>query len=546
MSIKNIIQQENDLQEMSPRSLANYLNNPTGQYNPYLVAGELQRKEAFAQRQMTEAPQETVVDELVAQAMPMGGMPRGRMPMPMPQPRPEEVMVSDTITETGIANLPAPNIGQNYAGGGIVEYDNGGEVGFFDNALDALDSPVVQGIEAAYFPKLTAASMALLPREAQAATLYDDEDFADIIEAEKNLAQEIALGGAGAAGTIAAKQKLADKKTAAAKKTEAKRTGTKRTGTKRKPTKVGAALFGLKELIKKGKDKLKPKPEKPLTKKQKADAKAKKIKDDKAKAKAAKEAPKKGPLTQATIDAAKYVGPKIGPGIRKVGRGIRDYPAEIAGVGGLGLGINALLNEGVLYGDTPEEAAAKAAQKLYNSPEEVEKRRVAAKVLANQAKEQARADALQAKRQEEADRRAYLALALGGAKTMAGQSPYALANIGEGLGTGVASLVELEEAEAARQSATDIAEQKFMNDLYKQSIDQMNKFAELKLKLRGGDDGGRMLEVLRAKLEDEGIEITDLSNPRYIELENETIIEMYPSMAPRGNAIVNGQAFTGV
>ena len=129
---------------------------------------------------------------------------------------------------------------------------------------------------------------------------------------------------------------------------------------------------------------------------------------------------------------------------------------------------------------------------------------------------------------------------------MAGQSPYALANIGEGLGTGVASLVELEEAEAARQSATDIAEQKFMNDLYKQSIDQMNKFAELKLKLRGGDDGGRMLEVLRAKLEDEGIEITDLSNPRYIELENETIIEMYPSMAPRGNAIVNGQAFTGV
>ena len=77
MSIKNIIQQENDLQEMSTQSLANYLNNPTGQYNPYLVAGELQRKEAFAQRQMTEAPQGTVVDELVATAAPMGGMPMG-------------------------------------------------------------------------------------------------------------------------------------------------------------------------------------------------------------------------------------------------------------------------------------------------------------------------------------------------------------------------------------------------------------------------------------------------------------------------------------
>ena len=79
MSIKNIIQQENDLQEMSQQSLANYLNNPTGQYNPYLVAGELQRKEQFAQRQMVEAPQETVVDELVAKTLPMGGMPRGRM-----------------------------------------------------------------------------------------------------------------------------------------------------------------------------------------------------------------------------------------------------------------------------------------------------------------------------------------------------------------------------------------------------------------------------------------------------------------------------------
>ena len=124
MSIKNIIQQENDLQEMSPQSLANYLNNPTGQYNPYLVAGELQRKEQFAQRQMVEAPQETVVDELVQKTMPMGGMP---MPPSMPMPRPEEVMVSDTITETGIASLPAPNIGQNYAEGGIIGYDDGGD-----------------------------------------------------------------------------------------------------------------------------------------------------------------------------------------------------------------------------------------------------------------------------------------------------------------------------------------------------------------------------------------------------------------------------------
>ena len=130
MSIKNIIQQENDLQEMSQQSLANYLNNPTGQYNPYLVAGELQRKEQFAQRQMVEAPQETVVGELVQKTMPMGGMPMPQMPMPGPQ----ETMVSDTITETGIASLPAPNIGQNYAEGGIIGYEEGG--GVFEDEIE--------------------------------------------------------------------------------------------------------------------------------------------------------------------------------------------------------------------------------------------------------------------------------------------------------------------------------------------------------------------------------------------------------------------------
>ncbi len=99
MSINTLNQPQIDLQESSQQSLANYLNNPTGQYNPYLVAGELQRKEQFAQRQIVEAPQETVVDELVQKTMPMGGMPMSGMPMP----RPQETMVSDTITESGIA-----------------------------------------------------------------------------------------------------------------------------------------------------------------------------------------------------------------------------------------------------------------------------------------------------------------------------------------------------------------------------------------------------------------------------------------------------------
>ena len=255
----NILQIEDDLKGMPTDVIVQHLQNPTGLIPTYLAAGELNRREKM-QVARAEAPQETVVDEIIQKAMPMGGMPMPQAPMPqMPMPRPEEVMVSDTITETGIAGLPAPNVG-NYKEGGIVGYDNGGIVynalDYADRGLDyagnVLDNPVVQGIETALFPRLSLA-MGLLPQEAQAATLYDDEDFADIIEAEKNVAQEMALGGAGAAGTIAAKQKLANKKTAAAKKTAAKRTKAKR-----KPTKTAAGLFGLRELIKKGKDKFKP------------------------------------------------------------------------------------------------------------------------------------------------------------------------------------------------------------------------------------------------------------------------------------------------
>jgi len=207
----------------------------------------------------------------------------------------------------------------------------------------------------------------------------------------------------------------------------------------------------------------------------------------------------------------------------------------MTGIGALGLGAY-FKNQ---YDKSQEEAARLKEEETKKAAAALTKKEI------DKLEEQKRADALQAKRQEEADRRAYLALALGGAKTMAGQSPYALANIGEGLGTGVASLVELEEAETARQAATDIAEQKFMNDLYKQSINQMSEFAEFKLKLRGGDDPIFTNRVL-GRLQDRGIDPSDVTNPDYIAIENQTIIEMYPSMVPKGNAIVNGQAFTGV
>ena len=59
---------------------------------------------------------------------------------------------------------------------------------------------------------------------------------------------------------------------------------------------------------------------------------------------------------------------------------------------------------------------------------------IAADKKARAANVQAQLDADKAARDRRREKEMYLALALGGAKTMAGQSPYALANIGEGLG----------------------------------------------------------------------------------------------------------------
>ena len=540
MSIKNIIQQENDLQEISQQSLANYLNNPTGQYNPYLVAGELQRKEQFAQRQMVEAPQETVVDELVQKTMPMGGMPSSGMPMGgMPMPRPQETMVSDTITETGIASLPAPNIGQNYAEGGIIGYDDGGGVsggGAFEDEIElgkavmemAEDPSVVAevggtalmktlGIASPYIKGLGLAGLFYSPELGSA----EDPNFAEKLEKYGTPVQNYKGGGRVRFG-----EKVIDY---GAKKVE-KIKDLYKNFTKKKATTPPASK---KKLTKKEQDAFLKQQKNPS---QTALEKANQFKKPST----------KGPVTQGIIDAAKFVGPKIGPFVSATGRGIKNYAGELGLAGGVGLGVHALLNEGVLYGETPEETAAKKAKALYDSPAEVKKRADLVKDIANKAKEQERADALQAKRDAEAKRRAYLALALGGAKTMAGQSPYALTNVGEGVGTGVAGLVELEEADAARQATIDIAEQKYINDAVKQNQDQINEYNEFKLKLRGGDDGGQMLAILNAKLEDKGIDPSDVSNPEYMRLEYETIVQLYPSMVPKGITSVGGQPFIEV
>ena len=78
---------------------------------------------------------------------------------------------------------------------------------------------------------------------------------------------------------------------------------------------------------------------------------------------------------------------------------------------------------------------------------------------------QAELDAKQAAKDRQREKEMYLALALGGAKTMAGQSPFALSNVGEGLGAGVGALAAYDQNEMERMAASQAATAKAQQDM---------------------------------------------------------------------------------
>jgi len=124
----NIIQVQDRLKGVTDDALVGYINNPTGEVPTYLALGEVGRREDMRkeyQASQAEQPQKTVAEEMVAQFSTPAGI--GSLTSNMgPQMPPEEVMsTSETISETGVANLPI-DMPQNFERGGIVGYANGG------------------------------------------------------------------------------------------------------------------------------------------------------------------------------------------------------------------------------------------------------------------------------------------------------------------------------------------------------------------------------------------------------------------------------------
>ena len=469
--------------------MANYLNNPTGQYNPYLVAGELQRKEAFAQRQAIEPPQGTVVDELVSQAMPMGGMP-GPQPMPGPpmggMPPP---------SQAGISSIPTPNMQPSFAAGGIVGYAEGEEVGFFDK-MGNLARERLSGLETGLDERIARDQGRLKTYEETGVfPEMTDQDYEDAM----------AVGGLGAIKNVS----------------------------KATPFIKGTANKAIDYI----KNKFKPAAPKKLTKAERA----KQSKIDKAKAKADKAAQKKAADLKGTpggIDRALLnIGSKglggIASGAKAIGKGIYNNPIA-SGIGAIGVGGLGLYNEGQQKAQEAQDLAAQAERDEIRLAQE-------ARALEAQQKTQAALDAQQAAREKRREKEMYLALALGGAKTMAGQSPFALTNIGEGLGTGVGALAAYDQNEmermAASQAATLAAQQKMQLAL----MDEENNYRDRILKLLDTQE----YQTFKRQL-DEDFNEGDIEQKDY-DLKLQDFMLPRVGLPPGSRSVdINGQQFTAV
>ena len=105
----NIIKLQNELRGVPDDALINYVQNPTGNVPSYLALSELQRrKDMRTKYEAQQAPQSSVADDLEQQAQPQEAQ--------------------------GVAGLPIPDemfSGQGMAAGGIVAFEDGGEVPSF-------------------------------------------------------------------------------------------------------------------------------------------------------------------------------------------------------------------------------------------------------------------------------------------------------------------------------------------------------------------------------------------------------------------------------
>lgn len=154
----NMMQTESRMSRISDKDLANIIQSLTAQGQAgtpeYIIAaGEIQARKNLRQATDAQTPQRPpVLAELLS----------GVTVQPQADEMPVEMM--QLPENQGIGALPAPNMEKmdEYAGGGIVAFDDGGEVQRFQNR------GVVRGDQLSLFPELAAEAAAEVPESRRA------------------------------------------------------------------------------------------------------------------------------------------------------------------------------------------------------------------------------------------------------------------------------------------------------------------------------------------------------------------------------------------
>jgi hypothetical protein len=117
----NILKLQDELKSVPDNALVGYVQNPTGHVPSYLALSELQRRKDMREKYQQAQPEKTTVaEDLEQQAQPQ---PQGIAAIQQPAEAP--------VVEPGLAGLPVPDqmfSGQGMAAGGIVAFDDGGDV----------------------------------------------------------------------------------------------------------------------------------------------------------------------------------------------------------------------------------------------------------------------------------------------------------------------------------------------------------------------------------------------------------------------------------
>ena len=134
----NIIQQQDRLKSLPEEVLIEYIANPTGEVPTFLALGEIERRKVMRNKYAAQQAEQPPVSEQIVQESMAARMPR---PMDMVgglgRSNRQEALRRETAPQlsmppSGITALPTPNVGQNYAQGGVVGYAVGGSTNYDD------------------------------------------------------------------------------------------------------------------------------------------------------------------------------------------------------------------------------------------------------------------------------------------------------------------------------------------------------------------------------------------------------------------------------